>query len=123
MTDAPAEVRDAWQRAVEQWDDAARHEVVLVAVTRTSSFAWAAARYKERAGDAIADRQLERVRLAAVATMMSGAAKRPERKTMPYKSSIAALAVIVVMIVIGLVYALVMDRAAVPPVSGGVISK
>ena len=123
MTDTTSEVKDAWQRAVDQWDDLARHEAVLVAATRANAFAWTAARYKERAGDPIADRQLERVRAATVATMASSAARRPDRAARPYRSSIVALCVLVAMIVLGVVYARMMDRVTPPPISRGVISK
>jgi hypothetical protein len=67
----------AWQRAVEQWDDPARHEVLIGLVAQHSAFAWAAAKYKARAGDPIADAQLERLRKSVTATMLATATVRP----------------------------------------------
>jgi hypothetical protein len=75
----PDAVRDAWQRAVDGWDDPDRHKTFLGVVAQHHCFRYAAARYKERAGDAIADRQLERVRAAALATMTATATARPGR--------------------------------------------
>lgn len=111
MSDAevPADVQDAWQRALEAWDDATRHEALLGVMARRQCFAWVAARYRERAGDAIADRQLERIRLTATATLL-GAAPRRDAGPTPYRSSIITLGILIVMIVVGLVYAMVIRQ-------------
>ncbi len=118
VQEPPDEVREAWQRAVDRWDQPGLHELLLAAVVRHQCFAWAAARYKERAGDPIADRQLERVRQTATATLLATKPRRSDER-MPYRSSIMALIVLVVMIVIGFAYAVIVDRTNVPPVTHG----
>lgn len=97
-------VEAAWTRAVEQWDDPARHEALLGLVAQHSAFAWAAARYKERAGDPIAERQLERLQKSATATMLATAARKPNAKDGPYRRTILFVALLLVMVVLGLVY-------------------
>jgi hypothetical protein len=96
-------VRAAWQRVVESWDDAARHDAFVGLVAQHNCFAWAAARYKERAGDAVADRQLERLRRAATATMLATATVREEHQRQPYRSTLIALIAMLLLAVIGLV--------------------
>ena len=51
-------IEAAWARTVERWDDPARHEALLGLVAQHSAFAWAAGKYKERAGDPIGAYQL-----------------------------------------------------------------
>ena len=116
MSDPPHEVFEAWQRAVDHWDDPASHEALLIATMEQRCFAWTAARYKERAGDPTADRELRRVEVAATATLLGTPPKR-DRSAMPYRSSIVALVVLIAMIVIGVVYSQMMERAHVPPVT------
>jgi hypothetical protein len=98
------EVRAGWQRACEAWDDAAHHDALLGLVAQHNCFAWAAARYRERAGDAVADRQLERLRKAATAAMFATATVRAQREPTPYRSSIAVLVVLLILVVLGVVY-------------------
>lgn len=98
-------VEAAWARAVERWEDPARHEALLGLVAQHSAFAWAARKYKERAGDPIADAQLERLRKSATATMLATAAKRPESKDGPYKRTMLLGVLLLVMLALGLVYA------------------
>jgi hypothetical protein len=99
----PEEVRSAWQGLAESWDDTARHQAFLALVTQHSCFAWAASRYKERAGDAIADQQLDRLRRAATATLMATAAPRAERKSVPYLSTMIVIVALVALAVSGVV--------------------
>jgi hypothetical protein len=96
-----AEVEAAWQRVVEGWDEPARHEAMLGLVARHGEFAWAAARYKERAGDAIADKQLEKLRKAATATLFATATKK-RGEDPPYKRTIVIFIVLILMLMIGL---------------------
>jgi hypothetical protein len=96
------DVTAAWQRVTEHWDDAARHDAFIASVAQHSCYAWAAARYKERAGDAIADKQLDRLRRAATATMMAAAAARPSRERQPYKSSMVVLIVLLLAMLVAL---------------------
>ncbi|MDQ3337933.1 MAG: hypothetical protein M4D80_22450 [Myxococcota bacterium] len=100
----------AWDRAVENWDDKAHHDEVLRLVTQHDTYAWAAARYRDRLrakpDDAVATAQLERVRRAAEATMMANAASRKVKTPEPYRATMAILALLIIMIVAGLVYAM-----------------
>jgi hypothetical protein len=123
VSEIPADVREAWQRAIARWDDTSTHEALLAATTRHGCFAWSAARYRERTDDPIAARQLERIKLAATATLLGGGRNRLERKPMPYRSSMIALALLVLMMVLGFIYAQVMDHVARPPAAHGVISR
>jgi hypothetical protein len=100
-----ADVSLAWDRAVEQWDDIARHDALLALVVQHSDFAWAAARYKERGDDAIAKARLERLRKAATATMFATAKVRETDKTDPYRKILIWIVVLVAMLVLGLVFA------------------
>jgi hypothetical protein len=108
----PEAVTSAWEAAVAAWDDPKRHDAVIALVAKHSCFAWAAARYKERAGDPVADQQLERVRKAATATMLATAAARPETAATPYRNTMMILIALMILIAVGLVYALVRDRGS-----------
>ena len=79
-----------------------------------SAFAWAAARYKERAGDAIADRQIEKLRKAAVATLFATASKKPTEEP-PYKRTIVVFFILLLMLVVGLVGVKLMHDARTEP--------
>ena len=101
----PEPVRAAWQRAVDAWDDPERHKLFIGLVAQHNCFSWAAARYRERAGDAVADRQIERLRTAAYATLAATATVRaPERK--PYQITVALLIALVTIAFIGYFYAM-----------------
>ena len=97
-----AELESAWQVVVDKWDDKAAHDKLLGVAAQSGSFAWVAARYKQRAGDPIADAQLERIRKSAIATMFATGSKRPE-PDLPYKRTIIILGVLLVMLVLGLI--------------------
>ena len=97
-----AELETAWQVVVDKWNDAAAHEKLLVLVTQSSEFPWAASRYKDRAGDPIADVQLERIRKAAIATMFAASSRRRE-PPQPYQRTAMILGILIVMLVFGLV--------------------
>jgi len=118
MTDEgiPDAVLAAWKGAVDAWDDPARHEAVIAQVAQYSCFAWAAARYKERAGDPIAERQLDRLRRAATATMLATATARPNKEPTPYRATVVLFVVLVLAAIGGLIYAMVLhDRADQKP--------
>jgi hypothetical protein len=72
---APEVVTAAWDALAAHWDDQARHDALLGLVAQHGCYAWAAAKYKERGDDPIAQRQLERVRKSALATMFATASK------------------------------------------------
>jgi hypothetical protein len=123
----PEPVAVAWDRALEAWDDAERHDALLRLVAQHRAYAWAAAKYRDakraapaspspfrsypdHAVDAIADRQLERMRRAAEATLYASATARDERGKAPYRAAMAILAMLVFAIVAGLVFAAMLER-------------
>lgn len=97
-----AELDAAWQVVVDSWDDPAAHDKLIALVAQSSSFKWAATQYKQRAGDPVAEAQLERIRKAAIATMFATGAKRREPPA-PYKRVVTILIVLVFMMLLGLV--------------------
>lgn len=97
-----AELDAAWQVVVDKWDEQAAHDKLLGLVAQTSSFKWAATQYKQRAGDPVAEAQLERIRKAAIATMFATGARKREPPT-PYRSVMILLVVLLFMMVLGLV--------------------
>ena len=112
----PDAVSAAWQSVTDKWDDAGRHEAFIALVAQHSCYAWAAGRYKERAGDVIADKQLDRLRRAATATMMATASSKPAKQRQPYRG----LVVVLICMLLAMVVALfatrsIRDNQAVPP--------
>jgi uncharacterized Zn finger protein (UPF0148 family) len=103
----PEPVRAAWTRATAAWSDAARHDELLRLVATHDAYAWAAGRYRTRGGDVIARRQLDRLRRAAEATLLASATARPDAAARPYRATRRVLAVLIVMIAAGAVYATV----------------
>ena len=87
----PDAVSAAWQSVNDKWDDTGRHDAFIALVAQHSAFAWAAARYKERAGDPIATKQLERLGRAATATMMATASSKPAKQRQPYRGLVVVL--------------------------------
>jgi hypothetical protein len=112
----PDEVTAAWQRVTEQWDDVTRHEAFFALVARHNCYAFAAARYRERAGDPIARNQHDRIRKAVIATMMVSAAARPEPKA-PYRSTVVVFLCLIGMTLLGLLIAKRMHDNPPPPTS------
>jgi len=126
----PAEVAAAWERVIEAWDDAERHDALLRRVAQHDAYAWAAARYRDakraapaspspfrsypdHAVDAIADRQLDRMRRAAEATLYASASAREDRGGSPYRATTAILALLIFAVVAGLAFATALRR--LPP--------
>ena len=104
----PDPVVAAWEQVEAHWDEPERHEALIAAVASFSCYAWAAGKYKTRAGDPIADAQLERLRKAATATMLATATARPARADgVPYRNAMVILAVLVILLGVGAVYAMV----------------
>ena len=103
----PDPVRQAWTRATAAWSDDALHDELLRLVATHNAYAWAAGRYRTRGDDAVARRQLDRLRRAAEATLLASATIRPGAEIKPYRGTAGVLAVLVVVIVIGLFYAVV----------------
>lgn len=105
--DVPDALAAAWQRALDGWDDAARHDEVLRLVSQHDAYAWAAARYRTRpAGDAVAERQLDRVRRAAEVTLRATATARTAAAPAPYRTTTAVLALLVIVAIAGFLYAM-----------------
>jgi hypothetical protein len=101
----PEAVCTAWARAAEAWNDPARHDELLRQVAAHRCYAWAAGRYRTRGGDPIAERQLDRLRRAAEATLLAGATVRRDTAAGPYRATVGVLAVLIAAVVVGLVYA------------------
>ena len=116
----PESVRAAWQAVTEGWDDAKRHDVLVGMAAQHHCFPWAAARYKERAGDAIADRQIERLQRAAAATLMATATQRPEHTPKRFQMTLAVIAVLGILLAVGFFYAMhLREHSSVPPPKAG----
>lgn len=101
----PEAVRAAWASAAEAWADPARHDELLRQVAAHRCYAWAAGRYRTRGGDPIAERQLDRLRRAAEATLLAGATVRRDAAATPYRATIGVLALLIATVIVGLVYA------------------
>ena len=109
----PDVLRDAWTHTTEHWHDPAAHDELLRLVVANNCYAWAAGRYRTRERDAVAERQLERFRRATEVTLLASATVRPDASSKPYRSATTVLALLIVMIAAGLVYATVArDRGA-----------
>ena len=102
----PEPVRAVWQSVQDGWNDSKRHDAFLGVVAQHNCFAWAAARYKERAGDTIADAQLSKLRNAATATMLATATAKPKSSGKPYQATLVLFIALMIFAVLGLVYAL-----------------
>lgn len=103
----PDVVQTAWDAAVARWDDPAKHTALLALVAHHGCYSWAAAKYKERAGDPIADKQLERLRSSAVAAMMATSSKKAKQEQ-PYRSTLVVFAALLLILVLGLVFATIL---------------
>jgi hypothetical protein len=124
----PEVLAAAWDRALEGWDDDERHDALLRLVAQHDAYAWAAAKYRDvkraapaspspfrsypdHAVDAIADRQLDRMRRAAEATLFASASAREDRGRAPYRATTTILAMFIFVIVAGLVFATMLQRS------------
>ena len=97
-----AELDTAWNVVVDKWNDQAAHDKLLALVAQASAYKWAATQYKQRAGDPVAEAQLERIRKAAIATMFATGSKKRDPDA-PYKRVMVVLIVLVFMMLLGLV--------------------
>jgi hypothetical protein len=109
----------AWESAVEKWDEQPRHDEVMRLVAQHDAYAWAAERYRTRAGDPIGDRQLERVRRAAEVTMRATATPKAEPLAKPYRAATAVLVMMIVAAVVALLFAMI-RRNSMQPTNGTV---
>lgn len=104
------EVLAAWRAVEGAWADPAAHERFLAAASTALAFPWAAQRYREvvraRPDDAIAAEHLARVARMAEATLLATAAEKPSAARKPYRGTVAVLGALLILIVIGVGYAL-----------------
>lgn len=103
----PEPVRKGWTRAMGAWNTAAAHDELLQLVAAHNCYAWAAGRYRTRGRDPVAQRQLDRLRRAAEATLLASATARRDTATKPYRAARSVLAILIVAVVVGAVYAMV----------------
>ena len=100
-------LRASWSAVLERWDDQARHDAFVQAATAAGAFAWAAGKYQDarrsRPGDALAERQMARVRRTAEAAMLASAAVRQVERA-PYRGATAVLIMLVVALGAGAMY-------------------
>ncbi len=115
-TSVPEAIRAAWDHVVANWTDEARHDALFRLVAAHGEYGWVAARYREQArerpADAIATKQMERIRRAIEATLLVSATARDKPAATPYKNLVALLAVLVIVLVVGMVYVFVKARGA-----------
>ena len=116
---APSEtLQAAWDACVAAWDEQKRHDALIQLVAANGTYAWAAGRYRtittERPDDAIAKRQLDRLSRAAMATMFASATPRRDTEPKPYRATMAILAMMIVAVVAGLLYAMVSSGKPAP---------
>ncbi|MBL0216462.1 MAG: hypothetical protein IPQ07_21585 [Myxococcales bacterium] len=115
-TSVPEAIRAAWDQVVERWTDEARHDALFRLVAERGEYGWVAARYREQArerdNDAIATKQMERIRRAIEATLLVSATARDKPATTPYKNLLALLVVLIIVLVVGMVYVFVKARSA-----------
>ena len=114
----PESVRAGWLELQAAWTDPAQHDAFFLRIAQHACYAWAAGRYRDasraRPGDVIARRQLERLRRAGEATMFATAAARADTTPTPYRAVLAILALLLVLIIAGVVYAVVRTDTAPP---------
>ena len=112
----PEPVRAAWQSVSAGWDEPKRHEAFLGLVAQYNCFAWAAARYKERGDDPIANAQLDKLRNAATATMLATATAKSKSDGKPYQATIVLFVGLLIFAVLGMMYALhLREQPSAPP--------
>ena len=114
----PDVARVAWDRVKERWEDTAAHDELLRLTTLHGCYAWVAARYREvkadagppfreagSARDAIAERQLDRIRRAAEVALLTSGSPRPDKGSKAYQSTKLMLGLVIMLIIAGLAYA------------------
>jgi preprotein translocase subunit Sss1 len=88
-------------------------------IAARGEYGWAAGRYREqareRAGDQVAPRQMDRIRRAIEATMVVTATARDKPQASPYKNTATLLGVLIVLLIVGTVYMLIKSRGSASP--------
>lgn len=107
FADVPEALRQAWADVEASWDDQAQHDGFVQAVASSGAFAWGAGKYqdvcRQRPDDALAARQLARVRRTAEAAMLASAEVRPVVRA-PYRNATAVLILLVLVLGAGTMY-------------------
>jgi hypothetical protein len=120
----PEPLLNAWGHVIATWDDAAGHDELLRLIAQHDAYAWGAAKYREvsrtRPDDAIAERQVERLRRAAEVTMLAGASRRVDKTPRPYRAVTAVLVMLVIAAVAGVLYAMVLRKPPVPTIPNAI---
>lgn len=110
----PAEVKTAWDAVLAGWATEATHDALFNLVAARGEYGWAAGRYREQArertGDPVAPKQMERLRKAIEATMVVSATARDKPGAAPYKNTATLLAVLIVVLVVGMAYMFIKSR-------------
>ncbi len=108
-------LRALWDACVDDWSDATAHEAFVKAAVVESAYRYAAGSYRQilrdRPGDRMAERQLADVaRRAETAILQSArAGKYEDAADEPFKKVTLLLMVLVVLIAMGIVYAMFMQ--------------
>ncbi len=114
----PADVTAAWAACQAAWDDAAAHDHVASLALARAVQPWLARRYRaclrDRPGDAVAVRRLERVGKIAHAAFLASASP-PVVPRFGRGSAVAVLVVLAVLAAAGLVWGLYLVRSTEPP--------
>ena len=105
--DAPEDVQAAWQAATAAWAEQERHDAFIALVSQHRCYAWAAARYKERAGDPIADRQLERITRAATAILLATTPRSADEHK-PYKRLTGVALAMFAVLILGIILTVIL---------------
>jgi hypothetical protein len=113
---ATPDARAAWERVLARWDDESRHEALFAVISARGEYSWAAGRYREQArerpGDAIAAKQMERIKRALEATLLISGTQREKAGPSPYKNLITMLGVLIVVLVVGMAYVFIKSRSS-----------
>lgn len=107
-----ASLEQAWDAAVDAWDDPAAHERASTAALATSDYAWLAGRYREvlreRPDDAIARARLDLLARRAAAALTATGDGRGRGKTK--RLSLVPVFIAVAAIAVGTFYAAYLTR-------------
>lgn len=69
--EVPSSLAAAWRLAGMAWEQPAAHDALVGLAVKHGQLGWLASRYREKQGDPIAARELERVRRAATVVMLA----------------------------------------------------
>lgn len=110
----PAEIKAAWDGVLEGWTTEAKHDALFNLIAARGEYGWAAGRYREQArerpGDPVAPKQMDRIRRAIEATMVVSATAREKPAASPYKNTATLLAVLIVVLILGMAYMFIKSR-------------